>query len=126
MNPKTRDHIECGLRNETFARWILALEQDRPDQSTEWGVVAAFYAAVHLVNAYLQEVHQFDPRNHHQRQSYVRRDPVLAAVQAEYRSLADMGWAARYDPSARTPTTILVESVANLESIKTAVLAELE
>ena len=126
MEPKTRDHIECALRNEAFARWILTPSRDRPEQSNEWGVVASFYAAVHFVNAYLWEIHRFEPRNHHQRQVHLRNDPPLAAMQRHYRTLAELGWAARYDPSAQMTRQILSESVANLEPIKTAVLHELQ
>ena len=89
-------------------------------------MVAAFYAGVHLVNAYLWEVHRFEPRTHHQRQSYVTRDPVLEAVQAEYRSLAELGWAARYDPTARMSLFFLARSISNLETIKVVILAEVE
>lgn len=126
MEPKTRNHIECALRNEAFARWILTLSHDRPDQSNEWGVVAAFYAAVHFVNAYIWEVHRLEPRNHHQRQMHVFRDPALATMQRYYRTLAELGWAARYDPSAHMTRRILAESVSNLEPIKAVVLHELQ
>jgi hypothetical protein len=67
MEQKTRDHIEVAQGNWQFAVWISHPAPDRPDQSNAWAVVAAFYGAVHFVNAYLWEVHHTEPGNHHQR-----------------------------------------------------------
>lgn len=69
----------------------------------EWAVVAAFYSAVHYVNAYLWEVSRLDPKDHETREKAVQRDSQLRVVASHYSRLSNLGWQARYAPVFRIP-----------------------
>ena len=75
--------------------------------------VVAFYAAVHLVNAYLWEVRRHAPPNHGNRTALVNADPTLHPRRREYERLLDRGFGARYVPGVRLP----VQEVQNLIEI---------
>src|SRR5690625_2396866 len=107
MERKTRDHTEVALRNLELANWIARPASDRPDQANAWGTVAAFYSAVHIVNAYMWESQRVEPKNHHLRGRFVDRDPLLQTVRSDFRNLVSLGWSARYDPDARISFTDL-------------------
>ena len=66
MQQKTRDHLATAERNRIVAGLVIG-ESDVQQVSNEWAVVVAFYAAVHLVNAFLWERQSFEPLNHEER-----------------------------------------------------------
>ena len=119
MDPKTIEHLALAARNRDLARSLLVPGQ--LPQAAEWAAVVAFYAAVHLVNAYAWEMYGQEPADHGERGFIVRTDPVLVGCRREYRRLADNGYHARYtlgfrisDPDAR----VLVDvHLAQVEAI---------
>ena len=94
MDQRTIEHLALAARNRDLARSLLAPGQQ--SQAPEWAAVIAFYAAVHLVNAYLWETFGREPVDHGERNLAVRTDPILGHCQREYRRLADNGYHARY------------------------------
>lgn len=94
MDQRTLEHLALAARNRVLARSLLA--PGHPPQAPEWAAVVAFYAAVHLVNAYVWETYGRESADHGERNLAVRTDPVLGHCQREYRRLADNGYHARY------------------------------
>lgn len=126
MQQKTRDHIEVAQGNRQFAVWVSHPAPDRPDQSNAWGVVAAFYGAVHIVNAYIWESHGIELTNHHHRGRHVDRDPLLAHVRDDYRRLASLGWTARYDPTARISLVDVHTAIVHLDHVIETIFGEID
>jgi hypothetical protein len=62
----------------------------------EWAAVVSFYVAVHFVNGYLFEAHDYVPPDHDNRAVLVRGDPTLRQCRSEYEQLWDHGFRARY------------------------------
>ena len=101
MDPKTRQHLALAARNRDLARALVS-GSIRPTPG-EWGVVVAFYAAVHYVNAYLWEQRRVEPANHGERLARVRGERTLQACREAYRHLQHAGYLARYDVTFRLP-----------------------
>jgi hypothetical protein len=82
MQQATRQHLDRAARNqavaEAFADAPASLGLRPPP--FDWAVVAAFYAAVHYVNAYLWERYGLEPRNHAEQVRAVATDPNLKPV----------------------------------------------
>src|SRR5262245_33280957 len=76
------------------------MEQQIPDDNG-WSCVVRFYAAVHLINAYLiDKSHvRFDPAaaEHTERKKAMDRCPELRDAPKRYRQLKDVSEAVRYD-----------------------------
>ena len=98
MDPKTINHLRIAERNRDLARALLdpALGSLRPTP-WEWVAVIAFYAAVHMVNAYLWQTRQYEPTNHGERWTAVRFTLPISRCSRSYRALQDAGYFARYD-----------------------------
>ena len=125
MEPRTRDHLDVALRNREFAAWLLDSATDPPAPANEWAAIVAFYSAVHIVNAYLWEVHRVEPVNHRQRTQYLINDASLSAIRGDFRTLSRLGWSARYDPAVRLSTQRALEALDRLEQIINLATAEL-
>lgn len=65
--------------------------------------MAAFYSAVHYVNAFLWETLAFRPSNHDERTDRVYSEPALNPVYDNYTLLSDHAWKARYYRDYRIP-----------------------
>jgi hypothetical protein len=117
MEQKTREHFELALRNQRFALWLISDDLDSPEQSAEWVSIAAFYGAVHAINACLWELHRFEPVSHNQRNRRIERDDVLRDVRQEYRILRDRAYYARYVPTFRLSVEDARESCEVLQLI---------
>ena len=76
------------------SRTRCALENDGVDHS-DWIVIAAFYQAVHWIDAYLL-TRKYKPKNHDTRQTYMGRCPDLYCITNYYTSLKDASEDARY------------------------------
>src|SRR5581483_200027 len=94
LKPATQAHLEQAERH----RAVAAALQD-PGQVSglqppplEWAAVAAFYAAVHYVNAFVFERLGQSPRDHRVRRGLVVRAAELRAVAGAYDTLFDLGW----------------------------------
>lgn len=97
MEQRTRDHLRTAEANEAFARSILEQGQPMP-VSVNWAVVAAFYAAVHDVNAYLWETARLEPKHHTDRENVMELWPALNPMLGSYLKLKDYSINARYSP----------------------------
>lgn len=83
------DHVRKAEHNESFAKWLLETSKEYYD----WVLVAAFYAAVHYVEAAL--VKKGSPS-----QDHATRDrglqKYLRDTYKPYRNLKDLSTQARY------------------------------
>jgi hypothetical protein len=128
VEPRTREHLETAARNRDIASGLLDPASSIRIQPPplEWAVVAAFYSAVHYVNAYLWERQRYEPRDHAARQSAVARVPDLRPASASYTNLRDLAFAARYIPGYRLPRRIAEQALrVDLVAVETAVLTAL-
>ena len=104
MDQRTAEHLTRAQRNWDVAQYLAhqALITPSPD---EWSIVAAFYSAVHLVNAYLWEKGKKAPSDHRARRSLMAQDSALDPISDAYDELADWAWTARYSRQPRFTTT---------------------
>jgi hypothetical protein len=98
MNEAARAHYERYLHFFALTKRIeTTLPNDR-----DWACVAMFYAAVHLMSAYLVTKHNvtLDPFGavHPERKRAMDRCPELKDSRDKYRQLKDLSEAVRYDP----------------------------
>ena len=128
MEPRTRAHLARADHHRDVALALIgpvAASLTRPPP-LDWAVVAAFYAAVHYVNAYLWETQHWDPGTHQQRAAAVTRTAALRAAAHEYRWLMDLAYQARYVPHFRESRTDIEGAVlSDLEQVRRAVLGAL-
>jgi hypothetical protein len=107
---------EC-YANAAFAR---RLEEQFPDQ-TAWSCVVRFYAALHLVNAYLIDKHnvRLDPKTaaHLERKRAMERCPELRDAPHKFRQLKDMSERVRYDATFDYTPEFHRQSVGFFEKI---------
>ena len=84
--PAREAHIAQARRNAALI----------PVQDPDWTIVVAFYAALHLIEAYWAEsgVHL---QNHRARNDAIRTVSVFSAVQRRYLTLYEKSRTARYD-----------------------------
>jgi len=88
----------------------------------EWAAVAAFYAAVHYVNAFLWERLGQSPGDHRVRRGLVARATALRSVSGAYDALFDLGWHARYTAGFRVRPSAAQQAIRqDLEDVRTAV-----
>lgn len=97
MDERTRKHLSTARANRAYA---LAILNDEATSVTElnWAAVAAFYAAMHAVNAYLWDVARLEPANHRDRRAIILSWPALDALRFSYNVLFDHSLRARYEP----------------------------
>lgn len=120
MEPRTRAHLQTATENRRFAQGLV---DDDPAGSVHyrWAVVAAFYAAVHLVNAYLWEQRRIEPRNHVERDTFVVTVGDLRSVTDLYAQLQDYAFRARYHPGFRLAFQDARLLIAHLTQIETTI-----
>ncbi len=94
LKPETEDYLARAERNRTVARVFCDPQQNPALQPPplEWAAVAAFYAAVHYVQALLWERWGLRPTDHPARRGYVVRTQPLRTVLGAYDILADLAW----------------------------------
>ncbi len=124
MNERTRSFLTAAIRHRATAEFLRQSSTDDP-AVREWVVIAAFYAAVHYINAYLWERLRLEPSNHSERSDMVELFSELRPVVAQYRYLRDSAYSARYDPDWRMSEARVHEPVDDLETIASAVVAAL-
>lgn len=98
MEERTRVHLQTASANREYALKIL-LDDDATTTERNWAAVAAFYAAMHAVNAYLWEVARLEPSNHQDRREIITRWPVIQPLRASYNALFEFSIRARHEPS---------------------------
>lgn len=97
MEERTRGHLSTAHANQAYALAILH-DDDVSGAELNWAAVAAFYAAMHAVNAYLWEIARLEPTNHRDRRDIIGHWPALAPLQSAYFALFDLSIHARYRP----------------------------
>ena len=97
MNEQTRLFLAAAMRHRTVAPFLQQSAASEP-ATREWIVIAAFYAAVHYINAYLSERLGIEPLDHTERSDLVARVADLRQVMREYHRLRVAGYEARYRP----------------------------
>ncbi len=98
MEERTRRHLARARRNRDVADALIGPRArsiiDPPPR--EWAVVAAFYSAVHYVNAYLWEKRRQEPSNHDHRRRLVAQESDLRRMSQSYGRLRALAFLARY------------------------------
>ena len=133
MEQRTRNYLSNAGRNQRFAGSLLfqyiqsSSSQPPIDQPPEllWSVVAAFYSAVHYVNAYLWEIRRHSPSDHSDREWQIDRDPALRTIAESYGLLKDWSLQGRYDPLPRITDADAQQAIDELTLIADLVKREL-
>jgi hypothetical protein len=127
VNDETIDHLRAAEGNRQFALSLLApMATQIPARCWEWVGVAAFYSAVHYVNAYLWEHHGVAPSNHSERRRWLAADRTMARVTDQYDLLQVYGFEARYEPTFAASEHMAKDAVdIDLRAIEAAVLRAL-
>ncbi len=111
---------EKYLANASFATALAVQFPDRAD----WSCVLQFYAALHLMNAYLidKSIVNLDPLNviHDDRRQAMKQCPELRDAPKRFRELKDLSERVRYDASfifSETHRQLTVDLLARLAAI---------
>jgi hypothetical protein len=127
MSKKARLCFERYLENLALA---AELEEKLDGRQSGWICVVRFYAALHLVNAYLIDKRnvRLDPSSsdHSQRRAALARCPELRDAPDKYRRLKDLSESVRYDASFEFTAANQELSAAWLEKIATIVEPKLK
>jgi hypothetical protein len=124
MEPRTQEHLARAEHHRDIAQLLVSPQASQlsPEPPTDWAVVAAFYAAVHYVNAWLWETRQFRPGTHADRTAAVRAEPPLRPAAQAYRNLQDLAYQARYAYRFQPTTQVLTDAVqVDLETVRRVV-----
>lgn len=121
MKPRTRQHLRRAERNAQLAQRLAA-----EASPSEWVLVVAFYAAMHYVAAYLWETGEVAPKNHRERDQFIRTTAALRPIAEAYGLLFDAGYEARYAPVIRLQTNAIPDALGDLAQIRAVVLAALD
>ena len=125
MQPRTQAHL---AKAEAYRAVAQSLAQNPPAQPPvgDWAVVAAFYAALHYVNAFLFETTGEAPEMHPRRRQAMDRTQI-ARAKREYWALEDRAWQVRYTPDYVLGATDLATAVQkDLETVRRVVRAALK
>ena len=106
MDERTRIHLRTTSANREYALTIL-MDDNATTTQRNWAAVAAFYAAMHAVNAYLWEIARLEPANHRDRREIMIRWPALHPLRISYNTLFEFSVRARYEPGIATRTASL-------------------
>ena len=89
------NHLDQARRNRDLAERLLALSTD--PTNVQWAVVAAFYCAVHCMQAHLIGL-GYDPKSHAERKKLIdlQSSGVPEDVRQSYRWLKHRPESARY------------------------------
>ncbi|HEU4409476.1 MAG TPA: hypothetical protein VFS43_29735 [Polyangiaceae bacterium] len=93
-----------------------------------WGlrVVAIFYAALHLVSAYLATKGEaFQAQDHGARRRAMKRSPELRQAEGAYKLLQELSEAVRYDPNFDAGATDHQMALAQLAKVEAVVAPKL-
>lgn len=124
MNERTRLFLAAAQRHRTAAHFLHQSAASEPSVR-EWAVIAAFYAAVHFVNALLWERLGMEPSDHRERSDMVSRIAELQTIRAEYSHLRDAAYVLRYDPKRGIQEDRVRDRLNDLAVIESAVVTAL-
>jgi ABC-type anion transport system duplicated permease subunit len=114
--PREDQHRDRAERNEKFAE---SLDQSQPIHEN-WAVVAAFYAALHYVQAYFSR-YSVEAATHDERFEQIKRDAKLRNVFIQYKYLYTLSRTARYQCSGLPAAAYSKEAKPNLNAVKTQI-----
>jgi len=104
---------------------LAARIEDKLPADKAWSCVVRFYAAVHLINAYLIDKSQvrFDPSagEHTERKKAMDRCPELRDAPKRYRQLKDISESVRYDAGFKYTDENHKQVKAHLDKIRSVV-----
>lgn len=86
------DHVTLANRNQEALTHLLATHRQFP----EWITVIAFYKALHVIDAMLEEDEAPTPNDHKRRAEILRSNTRYDAVWDHYRPLCSAASVARY------------------------------
>lgn len=90
--PSRDEHLWQARHNDAL---IAHLQQEPDNPYQDWCVTAAFYSAVHLVEAYLA-TRQRHSADHAERDFVIRYESSLSPIRNSYRRLKNASIVARY------------------------------
>jgi hypothetical protein len=97
--PSIQEHFDQADENRAFLDTAFS-NHDQP----RWRVIVSFYAALHLMDAYLDRQKTFHPESHFERmkelQGLAKGRRLEWNIYTAYRSLNESGHKARYDCTA--------------------------
>jgi hypothetical protein len=111
--PSKDIHVQKANDNESFAGSL----SDTPQASLNWKLVILFYAAVHLVEAYLAKNLAIHLRSHTTRDGYISREANLRQIRNQYWHLKFYGYNARYEPDQFTKQDV-TKAMTYLSQVK--------
>ena len=127
MEPRTRAHLQTAARNRNIANALIDPSSSIVVQPPlDWAVVAAFYAAVHYVNAYLWERQRYEPHTHEARENAVARAVEVRAAYDAYARLRGLAYRARYVPLFQISRPNAQGALVDLDRVEKTVLAALQ
>jgi hypothetical protein len=85
-------HQQKAARNNTFRAAIAGID----DGYQEWQIVAAFYAAVHVIQSYILDTTSSVPRDHQARLETMESLPALLSIVDDYKRLKRLSEDCRY------------------------------
>lgn len=92
LKATTAQHRQKARKNIGLAQDLTNLKGDYRD----WRTIALFYAAVHLVQAYLRDKTTEYPQTHAERDRLINANPHLRTIYPSYRELKQLAVTARY------------------------------
>src|SRR3954468_8438875 len=98
MERRTEAHLARADHHRDVALALLTPTASSLTGSppSDWAVVAAVYAAVHYVNAYLWETQRYEPRDHQARSAAVGRTRQLRPATSSFETSKTLAYQARY------------------------------
>ena len=111
--PSERLHRRVALDSERTSQQLL-------DISPTWATVAAFYAALHWVDAFLARESNLHPENHPSRGQVVERTSGLRRIYVQYQRLFVVSLQARYQGisfSREEASKLIAEDLAAIKAV---------
>jgi hypothetical protein len=123
LKTETEAYLARAERNRAVARALCEPSHalGLHPQPLEWAAIAAFYAAVHYVNAFVWERFGQSPGDHQARRGFVSRTAPLNQVLRPYDLLMDLGWQARYALIFRPSPQLRQAVYARLDDIRATI-----
>ena len=84
-------HLQKAAHNWQLSSALKSLDGDY----RAWEIITAFYAAVHLVQAYLRAKTTTYPQTHQERDELIAADTGLNPIHRQYRELKQLSVTAR-------------------------------
>lgn len=92
LKATAQQHLDKAARNEHLSSEL----QNLSDGYAEWQIITVFYAAVHLVQAYLRAKTTEYPQTHAERDQLIVTMKALNPIYKPYQELKHMAVTARY------------------------------